>query len=139
VPLGYVVRDRKLFILETEAATVRAIFQRFLQVGSATTLARALAIEGVCTPRGRPIDKGFLYRLLNNRAYLGEAMHKGTAYPGEHQPIISRDLWDKVHAILQESPRLRSNKARAQTPALLKGLLFGPDGSAMSPTPMRKG
>ena len=44
------------------------------------------------------IDKGFLYKLLNNRVYIGEAVHKGTAYPGEHEAIISRELWDKVHA-----------------------------------------
>jgi len=139
VPLGYMVQDRKLVVHETGAVTVRAIFQRFVQVGSATTLARALAKDGVSTSMGRPMDKGFLYRLLNNRVYLGEAVHKGTAYPGEHQPIVSRDVWDKVHAILQESPRIRSNKARAQTPALLKGLLFGSDGVAMTPTHTRKG
>jgi len=139
VPLGYVVQDRKLIIHEAEAATVRTIFERFVQIGSATTLARTLVAEGVRTSRGRPMDKGYLYRLLNNRVYLGEAVHKGTAYPGEHQSIIPRALWDKVHAILRESPRVRSNKARAQTPALLKGLLFGPTGAAMSPTHTRKG
>ncbi|WP_461318384.1 recombinase zinc beta ribbon domain-containing protein [Bradyrhizobium barranii] len=36
------------------------------------------------------------------------------------------------------SPRKRAGNARAQTPALLKGLLFGPDGAAMSPTHTRK-
>ena len=30
--------------------------------------------------------------------YVGEAVHKGTAYPGEHEPIIDRKLWDEVHA-----------------------------------------
>ena len=42
------------------------------------------------------IDKGYLYKLLNNRVYVGEAVHKGTAYPGEHKAIISQALWDKV-------------------------------------------
>jgi site-specific DNA recombinase len=44
-----------------------------------------------------------------------------------------------VHAILQESPRKRAARTRADTPALLKGLLFGPDGAAFSPTHTRKG
>ena len=66
-------------------------------------------------------------------------MHKGTAYPGEHQAIIDRTLWDKVHAILRESPRKRAAQTRAQTPALLKGLIFGPTGRAMTPTHTRKG
>ena len=45
VPLGYEVRDRKLIINEVEAATVRMIFERFVTVGSATTLARALIAD----------------------------------------------------------------------------------------------
>ena len=139
VPFGYVVRDRKLVIHEEQAATVRMIFERFAKVGSATTLAGALAREGVLTPRGKPIDKGFLYKLLTNRVYVGEAVHKGTAYPGEHQAIVTRALWDKVHAVLQESPRKRAADTRSSSPALLKGLIFGPTGCAMSPTHTRKG
>ena len=139
VPFGYVVGDRKLVIHEAQAATVRTIFERFAKVGSATTLAGALAREGVQTPRGKPIDKGFLYKLLTNRVYVGEAVHKGTAYPGEHQAIVTRALWDKVHAVLQESPRKRAADTRTTAPALLKGLIFGPTGCAMSPTHTRKG
>jgi hypothetical protein len=45
----------------------------------------------------------------------------------------------KVHAILAENACTRSANTRAQTPALLKGLIFGPTGAAMSPTHTRKG
>ena len=124
---------------EAEAATVRMIFERFVQLGSATTLVAQLVAEGVVTKRGKPIDKGFLYKLLNNRIYLGEAVHKGTSYPGEHAAIIDQNLWDRVHGILQESPRSRAAATRAQTPALLKGLIFGPTGTAMTPTATKKG
>ncbi len=139
VPLGYAVKDRKLVINGPEAATVRMIFERFVEVGSATAVARALASEGVRTRKGRLIDKGFLYKLLNNRVYIGDAVHKGTAYRGEHDAIITQAMWDKVHSILRESPRKRAAKTRAQTPALLKGLIFGPTGCAMTPTHTRKG
>jgi site-specific DNA recombinase len=139
VPLGYDVRERKLVINEGEAATVRMIFERFVRLGSATTLAKALAAEGVLNKRGKLIDKGFLYKLINNRVYLGEAVHKGAAYPGEHEAIIDRDLWGKVHSILQESPRLRAKNTRRQTPALLKGIIFTETGAAMTPTATKKG
>jgi hypothetical protein len=66
-------------------------------------------------------------------------VHKGTSYAGEHKAIVDRDIWDKVHAILTESPRKRAANTRADTPALLKGLLYGPDGAAFSPTHTRKG
>jgi DNA invertase Pin-like site-specific DNA recombinase len=138
VPFGYRVKNRKLVIDEREAATVRMIFERFVTVGSGTELARALHAEGVTVRSGKPIDKGILYKLLNNRVYVGEAVHKGTSYPGEHAAIISRDLWDKVHAILSVSPRLRAASTRRQTPALLKGLLFAPNGHAMTPVHTRR-
>ncbi|MCA3324905.1 MAG: recombinase family protein [Roseomonas sp.] len=139
VPLGYNVRDRKLLVNEAEAATVRMIFKRFVAIGSATKLAKALVAEGVRTKSGRLIDKGYIYRLLNSRVYLGEATHKDASYPGEHAPIIDRSLWDKVHSILQTSPRLRAANARARTPALLKGLIFTETGCAMTPAFTKKG
>jgi site-specific DNA recombinase len=139
VPLGYDVKDRKLVVNEGEAATVRMIFERFIRMGSATALVRSLRAEGIIGKRGKLVDKGYLYKLLNNRVYVGEAVHKGTSYPGEHKAIISQKLWDKVHNILCESPRRRAARTRAQTPALLKGLIFGPTGCAMSPTHTRKG
>jgi len=139
VPMGYDVFDRKLVINEAEAATVRHMFQRFVELGSATTLTRELVANGTLNKRGKPIDKGFLYKLFRNRLYLGEAVHKGTSYPGEHQAIIIPELWDQVHAILQESPRQRAANTRTQTPALLKGLIFTDRGIAMTPTVTKKG
>jgi site-specific DNA recombinase len=138
-PFGYVVHDRKLIIQATDADRVRSIFKRFVQLKSATLLARELVLARATNRYGHLLDKGVLYRLLNNRVYIGDAVHKGVAYPGEHKAIIDRKLWDQVHAILRQSPRKRASNTRAQTPALLKGLLFGPDGAAMSPTHTRKG
>jgi site-specific DNA recombinase len=137
-PFGYEVRDRKLIIHEADAERVRSIFKRFVQLKSATLLARELVAAGATNRYGNLLDKGVLYKLLNNRVYIGEAVHKGVSYPGEHEAIIDRKLWDQAHAILRESPRTRAANTRAQTPALLKGLLFGPDGAAMSPTHTRK-
>ena len=137
-PLGYDVQSRKLIVNEAAAANVRYIFQRFSEVGSGTTILRELAQRGITTRQGKPITKGFLYRLLNNRAYIGEAVHKGKSYPGEHDAIIDQDVWDAVRSILKESPRVRANRSRANTPALLKGLLWGADGAAFSPSHTRK-
>src|SRR4051794_8276433 len=41
-PLGYEVKDRKLVIVEDDAKRVRAIFKRFVQLGSATAVAKEL-------------------------------------------------------------------------------------------------
>lgn len=138
-PLGYEVKDRKLIVRDEDAAHVRWIFCRFLEIGSCTELAREVESRGIRTSRGNRIDKKAIYRVLSNRVYLGEAVHKGESYPGEHRALIEQDLWDKVQAILTESPRIRAARTRAQTPALLKGLIFGPDGAAFSPSHTRKG
>src|SRR5690606_23735720 len=138
-PFGYRVENRKLLVDETAAAHVRWIFARFIEIGSCTVLAQEVFARGLGTPRGNRIDKKYLYRMLSNRAYIGEAVHKGDSYPGEHDAIIDTGIWDKVHAILKESPRKRAARTRADTPALLQGLLYGPDGAAFSPTHTRKG
>jgi hypothetical protein len=137
-PLGYVIKDRKLIIDEPQAALVRSVFQRFVRVGSATTLVQQLRAEGIRNQHGKLFDKGAIYRLLNNCICAGDVSHKGSIYPGEHAAIIERALWDKVHAILKESPRVRGSRNRAATPAILKGLIFNPSGAAMTPTHTRK-
>ena len=138
VPLGYDVCDRKLVVNEAEAVTVRRVFEGFVELGSGTVLAKALQRDGLTSKTGRPLNKGNVYKLLNNRTYVGEAVHKGQVFAGEHQAIVSRALWDQVHAILKQSPRARGNATRNQSPALLKGLIFGVDGRALSPTHTRR-
>ena len=138
VPLGYDVKDRKLVINEAEAAAVRRIFDRFVELGSATMLAKELRREGVRSKQGTLIDKGYLYRVLRNRVYRGEAVHKGKAYPGEHEAIVTDKVWDQVDAILQGNRHARSSNSRMQTPAPLKGLIFTDTGAAMTPTATKK-
>jgi DNA invertase Pin-like site-specific DNA recombinase len=138
VPLGYRVENRKLIPDETEAARVRRVFTLFAETGSGVETVRRLQAEGITAKSGRPLDKGDVYKILNLRTYLGEVVHKGSIYPGEHRAIVPRELWDRVHAILQVSPRKRAVANRQQEPALLKGLIFGTDGRALSPTHARK-
>lgn len=104
---------------------------------SCTRLVQALRAEGATTKRGRPLTKSDVYRIVSNRVYLGEAVHKGTAYPGEHDAIVTPAQWDAVHAILQVSPRVRVNRTRNTTAPLLRGLIFDSDGHAMSPSHSR--
>ena len=58
---------------------------------------------------------------------------RSTRVPGEHAVIIDQGTCDKVHAILAENAVIRANGTRAQTPALLRGLIFAPGGHAMTP------
>ncbi|GGG50640.1 integrase [Caldovatus sediminis] len=134
VPLGYDVANRKLVVNEAEAARVRRVFELFVETGSGVETVRRLQAEGVTAKSGRPLDKGDVYKILNLRTYNGEVTHRGNIYRGEHQAVVPRDLWDRAHAILQVSPRKRAAQNRQLAPALLKGLIYGVDGRALSPT-----
>lgn len=138
VPLGYEVANRKLVVNEPEAERVRRVFELFVETGSGVETVRRLRAEGVTARSARPLDKGDVYKILNLRTYIGEVVHKGQVYPGEHQAIVPRDLWDRAHAILQVSPRKRAAQNRQHAPALLKGLIYGVDGRALTPTHCRK-
>ncbi len=141
-PIGYDVRDRKLVINAPEADLVRHIFQRYAQLGSPTTLAQELTDAGYHTKawtaktsrvhKGKPFTRADITRILNNRTYLGEAIHKGNSYPGEHTAIIDQADWDRVHAILEaNAPGI----TRAHSAGPLKGILqCGTCGSAMNPS-----
>ena len=71
----------------TEADLVRAVFTGFVVTRSGTVLLRRLQQAGAATKRGKPFTKTDIYRVLNNRVYLGEAVHKGTSqHPGRRSP-----------------------------------------------------
>jgi len=142
-PLGYDVDNRPLVPNEQEARIIRHIFQHFVELGSSTALFNEFKLEGVTSKawttqdgkvrEGRPIDEGMIYKLLNNRTYLGELRHREQWVPAAHPPIVERELWDRVHAILANNCRVRGGATQAVVPFLLKGIVFGNDGRALSP------
>src|SRR3954462_11822795 len=112
-PLGYTVENRKLVIVEPEAESVRDIFRRYAELGSVRLLQQDLAARGITGKSwvstsgrcwgGKPIGRGTLYLILQNRLYRGEIAHKDKVYPGEHPAIVDAVLWDAVQARLAEN------------------------------------
>ncbi len=147
--LGFTTVDKKLVVVEEEAKLVRHIFQRFVETGSTTKLADELNRDGHRTKSwptvtgriigGREWNKADLYKILNNVKYLGQVEHKGQTYPGEHAAIVPQKLWDDAHAILKENYAERVDRTRAETPALLRGVIkCGACSCAMGPTFTKK-
>jgi DNA invertase Pin-like site-specific DNA recombinase len=144
VPLGYEVKERKLIVNEAEAKTVRLIFRRYGELGSVTLLREELNRKGIVSKRrrdksgrcagGGSFARGALYTMLQNRLYRGEIVHKGTAYPGQHQAIIDAELWQTVEETLAVNRHARAFASRAQEPSLLSGLLIDAHGHRMTPT-----
>ncbi len=144
VPLGYEVDNRKLVINEQEADLVRQIYQRYLELNSVVELADELNRQGHRTKvqnrasgphkGGCIFRRGTLYHLLSNRIYLGEIVHKGEFFPGEHLPIVPTDLWQAVHDKLKGNASGTARRLRSQQPSLLVGLVFDGEGRAMTPS-----
>src|SRR2546421_2033901 len=144
VPLGYDVKDRKLIVNESEAATVRLIFRRYAELGSVAPLRAELDRLGIASKRregaaGRPaggqhFSRGALYLMLQNRIYRGEIVHQGAAYPGRHEAIIDPELWRIVEDKLAANRHERSLAVGAEAPSLLAGLIVDADGNRMTPT-----
>jgi len=145
-PLGYDVDPEKtrLVVNPDEARLVRHIFKRFAEIGSPLTVADELNKKGMTTKawmtkngtfrEGKPWNKTHIYRVLYNRTYLGEVIHKDKTYPGEHEAIVTRELWQRAHAVIENNKRHRSQHVRAKAPALLKGIIrCGACDRAMSP------
>ena len=148
-PLGYDVRDRKLVVNQREAAQVERIFRLYTELGSVRLLQEQLAAEGMTTKRrtlpdgrtggGRPLLRGNLYEMLQNRLYRGEVAHKGQVYPGEHQAIIDAALWDRVQAGLSDRKVERSTRCKSAQPSLLAGLVTDAVGGRLTPSHAKKG
>jgi DNA invertase Pin-like site-specific DNA recombinase len=136
LPLGYDVRDRLLIVNDTEAKLVRRIFDDFVTLRSATLMAKAYGAEGAVTKSGKPFTKQTLYKMLHNRMYLGEIVHKGQSFPGQHQAIVTQAQWDAVHALIATDgiERRRETKDRQRDPVLLRSLLFTSDGERLVPS-----
>ena len=144
VPLGYDCVDRRLVINPHEADTVREIFRQYLRLGCVSKLKQFLEHEQIRsktrisnagrTNGGATYSRGALYHLLNNRIYIGETVHRKESYTGQHQPIVPRELWNKVAARLRENNRAHRNGKSHSTPSLLSGKLFDTSGVRFTPT-----
>jgi hypothetical protein len=103
VPLGYEVRDRRLLVNAEEAQTVTHIFECYLELGNVRSVVKDVSERRILSAvrfsktgnrrGGNPIVAGAVYQVLSNPIYVGEIMHKKDSYPGQHDPIVSRELW----------------------------------------------
>jgi DNA invertase Pin-like site-specific DNA recombinase len=149
VPLGYDVKDRRLIVNEKEAELVRHIMRRYVDLGSVAVLVDELAAQGYRTKvqngasgphkGGCKFQRGTIYHLLSNRIYRGLIVHKGQAYPGEHEAIVPEELWDAVQAAVASRSSGGVSKESKTQSSLLIGKLFDGLGRPMTPTHSKKG
>jgi site-specific DNA recombinase len=152
LPLGYDLPDdrssRALSVNPEEARTVRAIFAKFIELGSTGPLQAWLDSEGCRSKRwvtasgrtmgGYRFSRGALRHLLSNRTYVGEIPHRTTSYPGRHQAIIDASTFDAAQALLAASSRRRRERVSVADQQPLAGILFDGEGQPMAPVVCRQ-
>ncbi len=143
LPLGYVMKDGKIAVVEDEAERVRLIFRRYLELSGVNALVRDFRDKDIrtkirlratgATHGGIPFERGSLFYLLRNRFYIGEVKYKGEILPGEQPAIMDRQLFDAVQQKLTDQWSHR-NHAKSKSDHLLMGLLYDDAGHRMIPT-----
>jgi DNA invertase Pin-like site-specific DNA recombinase len=144
IPLGYDVKDRRLIVNPKEAEQVRQIFRLYLDFGCVKKLKAHLDAHGIRSKirvsqagnktGGAAYSRGSLYKILQNRTYLGEVPHKHQSYPGDHEAIIDHELWNRVRTRMDEGIQGQRRGATAAAPSLLRGLVFDQSGNRFTPS-----
>jgi site-specific DNA recombinase len=148
VPLGYDCVKRQLVVNRSEAETVRTIFRTYLRLNCLTKLEKSLEQNGTCSKirtsvagrkyGGVSYSRGALHHLLSNRIYLGEIVHGDHHFPGQHDAIVPKQLWEQVAFRLARNNTARRKAGRGSTSSLLGGILFDSSGVRFTPTHSRK-
>ena len=125
-PLGYYRKDKKIYPDEAKAPLVRSIFEKYVELKSTTLVKEWL------NKQGHNISVGNLNCILRNKAYIGLVGHKGTWYPGEHQGIISKELFEQAQGVMTDNRINRQHYDPSKS--LLSGKLYDNKDNAMSPS-----
>jgi DNA invertase Pin-like site-specific DNA recombinase len=131
--LGYDVAPEggRLVVNPAEAEQVRGIFSVCAACSTMTEALRAVRARGWMAKQwtsergkqhgGQLLGMSTLKLLLTNVLYRGDISHKGAVYPGEHEAIVSRELWVEVNGNLRLSRTISRSHVKVET--LLENLL----------------
>ena len=142
-PFGYIMRDGKYYPDEEsgKANIVREVFTLYSNGVKQREIALVLANKGIRTRHGKAPENRWVDYMLHNACYIGKirwctdgtkAVSKKKldnenimVVDGQHDPIISMELWDKVQKMLEEQKRAYPKHARRSQPIeyMLKGLV----------------
>ena len=123
IPIGYNKSETGLIINEYEAIQVVKIFQMFLSGSSIKSICRYLTESGYSHKHGRWNDKA-IRRVLASKTYLGYVRFDDEWYPGNHEAIISDEMYEKAQKLIEEkAERYSLNLRPGKASSYLAGLL----------------
>lgn len=123
-PLGYKTvgeAGHKIHIIdEGKAPLVRKMFELYASGDySIKRLAQTMFDEGIRSPKGNRLVNSRIHSLLRDPFYIGKIRWNGEVKEGKQEPLISKELFDKVQALLVSKTTPKYNKHNY----LFKGLI----------------
>ncbi|WP_187432279.1 recombinase family protein [Roseobacter fucihabitans] len=147
VPLGYDADGRTLKINDSEAKTVKALYDLYEQHGTVREVKAAADQRGLrsrvrstadgAQKGGGAFDRGHIYHILTNPVYAGRIRHKEKVFDGQHDAIIEPDRWDRIQQLLQGGAAKGRARRTAKQQSLLCGKLFDETGDRLTPSHSR--
>jgi site-specific DNA recombinase len=104
-PFGYRLQDKRLVPDPPKDKMVATIFNTYVETRSIARILDMLREKGFRSRNGTELSDTFVWHLLRMPIYTGTITHKGKTYPGQHQPLVSKELFDHVQRLIAEQPR----------------------------------
>jgi len=102
-PSGYLNNkaDKTIIIDHKTAPAIRKAFELYATGKYSLKEATELLYEqGYRTKSGKKIAKSMVSQILNNHFYYGVMVKDGVFYQGKHEPLISKEIFDRASDIL---------------------------------------
>lgn len=102
--LGYdLVGKDALSVNEREAEHVRFIYAAYLECGSLYGTVKRARAAGIRGKLGGEMSAESVKKILTRPIYIGYNTRLGEMIPGAHEPIIEREVWERVQRRLIET------------------------------------
>ena len=114
-PIGYLNDGKGKILVDKEMASLVQKLYALCAEGRYTLdeLKKLATASGLVSKRyKRPLVVSNVHRILTNAFYYGVFFYKGELFPGAHEPIITKDLYDKVQDVLKVKSRPKLHKNR---------------------------
>lgn len=121
-PAGYRYENGTLVVDEYEAMIVRKIFEMYADGSSPYAIAKELNEAGLIRHSGKFWERSNVANVLKRRVYLGEIQFHDEVYEGQHEAIISRELFDRVQE--RRKAAYDQSGCSSRVKSMLGGLLW---------------
>ncbi|OGS07818.1 MAG: hypothetical protein A2270_01100 [Elusimicrobia bacterium RIFOXYA12_FULL_51_18] len=112
-PTGYInnTETKRIEVDRARAPFVRKMFEYYSSGEHSLEKAKELLRkEGLTSRTGKPLSKSQVDWMLKNPIYYGDFRWRGVLYKGIHEPIISKELFDRVQRQFQSLNRPKYRK-----------------------------